>query len=72
MTESSTLIDKLCDRIELKIEYLNKEKSFSDLERAAWGQALEWCRNTVCVLIESDIPDVPEMPEGLECDECGD
>jgi len=76
MMEYSTLIEALYDRIELKRKYLNREKSLSDVERAAWGKALEWCYHTLIALqVASEAPEppeIPEMPEGLECDECGD
>ena len=73
MMESSDLIDALWERIDIKREYLNKEKSISDTERAAWGAALEWCHNTLCVLSEAqEETQIPELPEGLVCENCDD
>ena len=70
MTES--LIDALYERIEIKKNYLNKEKALSDAERAAWGSALEWCHNTLCALEEASDKTLPEMPDALSCEHCDD
>ena len=73
MTDSSDLIDKLYTRIEIKREHLLKERNYTDLERSAWGDALEWCHNTLCALVEAEEPvEIPEMPDTLQCEGCDD
>ena len=72
---ADSLIEKFYRRLEMRRNHLNDANSLNTTEKLVWGEAMEWCYDTLVALEaaeESQEVEVPEMPDELGCDTCDD